>query len=74
MTNREYTPLETRLIGAVSFGSGVCESFAINAMVHVAIATEAEYSKIGNGAPPFENLNEVWLRWHQVAEFATAEA
>lgn len=74
MTNREFTPLETRLIGAASFGSDICVSFAINTMVQTAIATEAEYTKIGNGAPPFESLNEIWLKWLQVAEFATAEA
>ena len=74
MIERTPTPLESRLLSAALLANSICQSIAVHSMVQSALAVEEEYSRIGQGVPPLENTNEVWLMWQQVTEFTTAEA
>ncbi len=66
-------PLTARTIGAVSLPLRVCETLALNHMVRTAVATEAEYAKLGEGTPPLENTVEVALMWSAIGEFTDGE-
>jgi len=70
MLERTPTPLEARIIGAASLGLGLCEALAVQSMITTASATEHEYTKLGNGAPPLDNVIEVAFMWQQITDFS----
>lgn len=66
-------PLTLRFHGAVSLPLRVCETLALDHMVRTALATEAEYAKLGEGTPPLANTVEVALMWSAIGEFVGDE-
>jgi len=70
MLDRAPTPLEARIIAASSIGFGLCESLAVQSMISTAAATEHEYSKVGGGVPPLDNVIEVAFMWQQITDFS----